>query len=372
VQPEARFGGAYRDKKVLVFGHTGFKGSWLTLWLNELGARVAGVSLDIPTRPSHFEAAAMEGLCDHRMLDIRDRKAVADIIEAVQPDYVFHLAAQALVGVSYEDPVTTFQTNAMGTMNILEGLRKLDRDCNAVIITSDKCYENVETYYGYRETDALGGKDPYSASKGAAEIVLHSYLHSFFPAEGPVRIASTRAGNVVGGGDWAAGRLVPDIVRAWAADEVLQIRRPQATRPWLHVLEPLSGYLHLGAELGRQPGLHAEAFNFGPRAEAVHSVADVVERLSQRLDGLRVEMPQPGAEPEGFHEAGLLKLVCDKALHHLNWQPVLDFEKTMQLTATWYESFHSSRPGDFADVSRAQLDAYVRQAREAGLSWAAP
>jgi len=313
----------------------------------------------------------METLCDHRLLDIRDQRAVSEVIDAVQPDYVFHLAAQALVGVSYDDPVRTFQTNTMGTMNILEGLRKLDRDCNAVIITSDKCYENVETYYGYRETDALGGKDPSSASKGAAEIVLHSYLHSFFKNESPVRIASTRAGNVVGGGDWAEGRLVPDIMRAWAAGEPVSIRSPQSTRPWLHVLDPLSGYLHLGAQLGERDALHAESFNFGPRAEAVHSVGEVVEHLGRRLVDLRAELPAPGAELEGFHEAGLLKLVCDKALHYLHWRPVLDFSETMQFTANWYQAFYREDAAATPDYSRTQLQAYTKLAAKRGLVWIA-
>jgi CDP-glucose 4,6-dehydratase len=228
----------------------------------------------------------------------------------------------------------------------------------------------VETYYGYRETDALGGKDPYSASKGAAEIVIHSYVRSFFSSQNPVRIASTRAGNVVGGGDWAVGRLVPDIMRAWAARKALHIRQPEATRPWLHVLEPLSGYLLLGAELGSRPELHGESFNFGPRAEATHSVAEVTQSLKAHLPNLHVHLPTPGEAAKSFYEAGLLKLVSDKALHLLHWRPVLDFTETMNMTADWYGNYYGEGTAAIDSFSRGQLGEYVDVAVSRNLPWA--
>jgi len=228
-------------KRVLVTGHTGFKGTWMTMWLGRMGAEVVGIADRIPTTPSHFDAAGLDDTITTHWLDIRDTEAIPNTIAEIAPDFVFHMAAQALVKASYDDPVGTYTTNAIGTANVLEGLRKLTNECTAILITSDKCYENVETYYGYREDDRLGGADPYSASKAAAEIIISSHTRSFFGNDDRnVRIGVTRAGNVVGGGDWAADRLVPDVVRAWSKGENVTIRRPQATRPWQHVLEPIS------------------------------------------------------------------------------------------------------------------------------------
>jgi CDP-glucose 4,6-dehydratase len=240
----------FSGERVLVTGHTGFKGSWLVIWLRMLGAKVAGIALDPPSEPSHFDAAGLApGMVDLR-LDVRDRAALKDRIAQFAPDFVFHLAAQPLVRRSYADPVETYETNVIGTLNVLESLRALDRPCVAVLITSDKCYDNVEWVWGYRETDALGGPDPYSASKGAAELVIRSHVRSYFPsATSKVRIGVGRAGNVIGGGDWADDRIVPDCVRAWSAGAAVELRNPRATRPWQHVLEPLSGYLPLGAAL---------------------------------------------------------------------------------------------------------------------------
>lgn len=364
------FNNAFDGKKVLVTGHTGFKGTWMTLWLQQMGAEVVGISDRIPTDPSHFAAAGLTETMQTHWLDVRDTAAIASTIADESPDFLFHMAAQALVKASYDDPVGTYATNAIGTANVLEGLRRVGKPCTAVLITSDKCYENVETYYGYREDDRLGGADPYSASKAAAEIIISSHTRSFFAADDgdrTVRIASTRAGNVVGGGDWAADRLVPDVARAWSRGENVTIRRPQATRPWQHVLEPISGYLHLGAELSARPELHGEAFNFGPPAEAVNPVRDVVVALKEYLPGLDLAIDESQAH---FHEAGLLKLSCDKALSHLGWTPVLDFDETMRITAEWFAHFYNDGAGDIREFSQGQLASYTSLATERGRSWA--
>jgi CDP-glucose 4,6-dehydratase len=364
------FNNAFDGKKVLVTGHTGFKGTWMTLWLQQMGAEVVGISDRIPTDPSHFEAAGLGDTMTTHWMDIRDTEAVPQAIADEAPDFVFHMAAQALVKASYDDPVSTYSVNAIGTANVLEGLRRLTNQCTAILITSDKCYENVETYYGYREDDRLGGADPYSASKAAAEIIISSHTRSFFggdDSERNVRIAVTRAGNVVGGGDWAADRLVPDVARAWSNGENVTIRRPQATRPWQHVLEPISGYLQLGAELAERPELHGEAFNFGPPAEAVNPVRDVVIALQKHLSGLDLTIDESQAH---FHEAGLLKLTCDKALSYLAWTPVLDFDETMQISAEWFARFYSEGAEGILEFTQGQLDYYTGLASKRGLPWA--
>lgn len=364
------FNGAFDGKKVFVTGHTGFKGTWMTMWLQRMGAEVVGLSDKIPTDPSHFAAAGLSDSMKTYWADIRDTKAVANALHAEAPDFVFHMAAQALVKASYDDPLNTYSTNAMGTAAVIDALRGLTNQCTAIMITSDKCYENVETYYGYREDDRLGGADPYSASKAAAEIIISSHTRSFFgedDGDRNVRIAVTRAGNVVGGGDWAADRLVPDVARAWHEGENVTIRRPQATRPWQHVLEPISGYLHLGAELAQRPELHNEAFNFGPPAEAVNPVRDVVIALQQHLPGLDLTIDESQAH---FHEAGLLKLTCDKALSYLQWQPVLDFDETMQISAEWFARFYNEGSAGIKDFTDSQLDYYTDLAAKRGLVWA--
>ncbi|MCX6376196.1 MAG: CDP-glucose 4,6-dehydratase, partial [Armatimonadetes bacterium] len=284
---------------------------------------------------------------------------------------LFHLAAQPLVRRSYSEPALTFETNVLGSLNLLEALRAADRKCVAVFITSDKCYDNVEQVWGYRETDRLGGKDPYSGSKGAAELVIRSYAESFFKKPGsPVRIAVGRAGNVIGGGDWAKDRIVPDAIQAWHNKTALQVRRPSATRPWQHVLEPLSGYLTLATLLAEDEGLNGEAFNFGPPAEQVQTVGEL-------LDEMIVYWPdstwQDASTEKGVYEAGLLKLCCDKALHRLLWKPTLSFYETVQLTSQWYRMFYSrtEAPGDAAwECTQDQIARYEALARDRGVSWA--
>ena len=358
---------AFAGKTVLLTGHTGFKGSWLSAWLQLLGARVVGIALDPPTTPSHFEAAQLgAGMRDLR-IDIRDERAMAEAVEQAQPDFVFHLAAQALVRPSYEDPLATWSTNVMGTLHLLEGLRRLTKPCAAVIITSDKCYDNVEWVWGYRETDGLGGPDPYSASKGAAELAIRSHIKSYFPKGSPVRIASARAGNVIGGGDWAADRIVPDCIRAWSDGTIVQLRSPHATRPWQHVLEPLSGYLNLAMALASNIELHGEPFNFGPPAQQNHSVLELVREMSLHWDQVRWE--DVSSSTQGPYESRLLKLNCDKALHFLQWQAVVGFSDTVRMTTEWYRAYYRD-PATITDVTRAQVLAYTEMARQRGLAWA--
>jgi CDP-glucose 4,6-dehydratase len=358
----------FKGRRILVTGHTGFKGSWLSLWLHQLGAEVVGLSLDVRTQPAHFEAAELaRRVRDHRA-DVRDGEAVRRLMRETQPDFVFHLAAQSLVRRSYADPVEVWQTNTLGTVNVLEALRELKKPCVAVLITSDKCYDNVEWVWGYRETDALGGPDPYSASKGAAELAIRSYVRSYFPREGPVRIAVGRAGNVIGGGDWAEDRIVPDCVRAWSQGETVRLRNPLATRPWQHVLEPLSGYLALAAALHADAKLHGEPFNFGPPAQQDHSVRELVATMAKHWDQVRSE--DAPAREGGPRESGLLKLNCDKALHHLRWRAAWDFEATVRETALWYRRYYRDPQTSIADFSLQQIAAYAAQAREQGLPWA--
>jgi CDP-glucose 4,6-dehydratase len=345
----------FKNKTVLITGHTGFKGSWLSVWLDTLGANVVGVSLDLPSQPAHYEVAGLSVLFEDHRFDIQDGSALKELVLQTQPDFVFHLAAQALVKLSYDDPVRTYQTNTIGTLNLLEALRPLKKKCAVVLITSDKCYDNVEWVWGYRESDSLGGPDPYSASKGAAEFVIRSHVKSFFPIEGFVRFAVGRAGNVIGGGDWAPDRIVPDCVRSWSKGETVQLRNPQATRPWQHVLEPLSGYLTLATELYKNAVLHGEPFNFGPPANQNHTVVKLVQAMSGHW--AKVRWVDISASEEHPHESGLLKLNCDKALHHLHWQAILSFEETVRMTAEWYRSYYEN-PSAIREVTLSQISKY--------------
>ncbi len=364
------FGDIYRGKKVLVTGHTGFKGSWLSMWLRKMGAEVIGFSKDIPTQPSMFEIVGLADRMEHHIGDIRDLDALKGLIDRARPDFLFHLAAQPIVSRSYSDPIETISSNVMGTANVLEALRLLGRECIAVIITSDKCYDNVEQVWGYKENDAMGGKDIYSGSKGAAELVIKSYFHSFFKdPSSPVRLAVGRAGNVIGGGDWAPDRIVADCMRAWSEGRPVEIRSPRATRPWQHVLEPLSGYLDLGWQLAESERLHGEAFNFGPRAEQNRTVLELLRDLSaywrfeKSSDAYRVTEDIP------FHEAGLLKLNCDKALFHLKWEPTLEYEDTIRFTGEWYYDYYRSDMDIFAKTTK-QIEEYEKRASKKGLAWA--
>jgi len=365
--PEA-FGGSYRGQRVLVTGHTGFKGGWLSLWLNRLGAHVSGYALPPPTEPALFDLARIATIVDHTENDIRDLAAFRAALHRARPRFLFHLAAQPIVSRSYAEPLETFSTNVMGTAVILDALRGVDWPCAAVIITSDKAYDNVEWAWGYRENDVLGGKDIYSGSKGAAELAIKSYRHSFFPnGDGAVRLAVARAGNVIGGGDWAQDRIVVDCVRAWQRGEPVRLRSPEATRPWQHVLEPLSGYLALGQALAASPTLHGEAFNFGPRAEQSRTVIQLLGDLAREM-GLPEDAAYEIVERKPFHEAGLLKLNCDKALLELRWSPTLGYEQVVGMTGQWYRAVLQDG-ADAQRLSLAQIAAYEAEARRLRQVW---
>ena len=337
---ETIFDNIYKNKKILITGHTGFKGTWLTTWLLKLGAEVIGVSKDIPTTPSMFEELGLESKIKHYMVDVRDLSKITEIMSLEKPEMVFHLAAQPIVSTSYIDPIETISSNVMGTANVLEALKVSNHKCSAVIITSDKAYDNVEQVWGYKEDDKMGGKDIYSGSKGAAELIIKSYFHSFFKKDNSnVRIAIGRAGNVIGGGDWAKDRIVVDCMVAWSNGDIPEIRSPNATRPWQHVLEPLSGYLSLGASLEASDSLNGEGFNFGPRSEQNRTVKELLEDFSRywfddtkKICNITDNIP--------FHEAGLLKLNCDKALFYLKWQASLLYKDTIRFTSEWYHAYY--------------------------------
>jgi CDP-glucose 4,6-dehydratase len=361
------FGNCYRGKKVLVTGNTGFKGAWLTLWLLELGAEVHGISNGVPTEPSMFEVLSLRNKIQYHELDIRDAAPLKKTILSIKPDFIFHLAAQPIVGTSYSDPVGTIATNALGTVHVLDAANGLENKCSLVMITSDKCYENVEWLWGYRETDRLGGKDIYSASKAAAEVLIYSYYHSFIKHKPNLTMASVRAGNVIGGGDWAEKRLVPDCIRAWIRDESVTIRNPNSTRPWQHVLEPISGYLVVAQHLAQGTKVNGEAFNFGPPSDQIFSVREVLDAIAAhwKLDSNREWVT---VEAGTFHEAGLLKLSCEKANTQLRWWPVLNFAETMEFTASWYYQFYKEK-NPVLDLTRHQIQEYIEKAKERGLQW---
>jgi CDP-glucose 4,6-dehydratase len=362
------FADVYRGRKVLVTGNSGFKGSWLTAWLLKLGAEVIGISKDIPTQPAMFEILKLAGRIRHVQGDVRDLGLMRWLIETTRPDFVFHLAAQSIVSNSYADPVDTVTTNVVGTMNVLEALRGVSHPCVAVLITSDKCYDNVEWVWGYRETDRLGGRDVYSCSKAAAEVVIRAYWHAFLRKDHAVSIAVGRAGNVIGGGDWAQDRIVADCVRAWSTGQPVEIRSPQATRPWQHVLEPLSGYLTIGHALAQHAQPHGEAFNFGPRAEQNRTVVQLLADLGRYWGFAAPEEAYRLIETVPFHEASLLKLNCDKALVQLKWEPNLEYPETIRLVGEWYAAFYAGHTDMYA-LTMEQIAAYEHLGGERTRVW---
>jgi CDP-glucose 4,6-dehydratase len=347
----------FSGKKVLITGHTGFKGAWLAEWLLLLKAKVTGLALPSSTTPSLFEQLNLAQRLDHRLGDIRDPELVKNLVQEIQPDFVFHLAAQPLVRLSYAKPVETYSTNVLGTIHVLEALRTLEKPCTAILITTDKCYENREWLHAYREEDSLGGYDPYSSSKAAAEIAIASWRRSFF-AQSPVRLASARAGNVIGGGDWALDRIVPDAMRSLAKNEEIPVRNPHATRPWQHVLEPLGGYLLLATRLANDEKM-AGPYNFGPQLESNRPVQTLVEEILKHWRGAWTDQSNPGA----VHEASLLNLATDKAFHLLQWQPRWTFAEAIAQTVQWYRQAEEwQHEKDFStkiqNLTQGQIEAY--------------
>ena len=367
------FKDAYRGRRVLLTGHTGFKGGWLLTWLNRLGAKVTGYSLQPPTDPSLFDRAGLEKLCEeHVEADIRDRKRMQQVVGDTKADVIFHLAAAPLVRESYTDPYGTFEVNVMGTLSLLDAIRKAGRRCAVVLVSTDKCYENQEWEFGYRETDPMGGHDPYSASKGAMEVAVASYRRSFFAgkqsSKDGIRVATARAGNVIGGGDWSLERIVPDAIRAVEANRALLVRNPRSVRPWQHVLEPLSGYMLLGARLGADRGAaYASGWNFGPSPVEQYNVGQLAEAIVKKW-GAKPWVD--GSKPNAPHEAGMLKLAIDKARQHLGWKPVWDFDETISRTVEEYRALLAAKsPANARAALERDIEQYESDARAAALSW---
>lgn len=350
--------GFWRGKKIFLTGHTGFKGGWLSLLLKQLGAEVHGFALPPDSSDGIFSAGGVVGDVRHVVGDIRDRAALAKAVRETNPDLVFHLAAQALVRTSYDDPVATYSTNVMGTVHLLEALRSAANVRGVLVVTSDKCYENLNWPWGYRESDTLGGYDPYSNSKGCTELVVSAYRRSFFMGPDRAAIGSARAGNVIGGGDWALDRLVPDAMRAFATNQELLIRYPDAVRPWQHVLDPLVGYLLLVERLATQGAPFAEAWNFGPAAASELPVRAVVQGLKDRWGGTAAWCHDDSDRHP--HEAAYLKLDCSKAHRNLGWRPIISFDQALQLTVDWYRALHDGvnmRQFSIAQIGKVLKDA---------------
>jgi CDP-glucose 4,6-dehydratase len=367
------FNGVYEGKKVLITGHTGFKGSWLSIWLESLGAEVIGYALPAPTKPSLFEVAGLAAHITSIEDDIRDVKKLERVLEKHEPDMVFHLAAQSLVRQSYAFPKLTYETNIMGTVNLLEAVRKSNSVRVCTVITSDKCYDNKEWVYAYRENDALGGYDPYSSSKAGAELVVGSYQQSFFNPDKyeshGVALASARAGNVIGGGDWSSDRIVPDAVRALADNKIIIVRNPRAVRPWQHVFEPLSGYLWLAALMWDQGAKYSSAWNFGPNNVDNLTVGQLVEGIVKKW-GSGEWTDVSGNSSRQLHEANILRLDCTKSQSVLGWSPVYGIDEAINATVDWYRNYYYKPDSSSYDFTLTQIQAYVDRAKDTGLSWA--
>lgn len=348
----------FNKKKIIITGHTGFKGSWLTIWLEMLGAKIVGISNNFPSRPCHYNYLNLSKKIISKNLDIRNLAVLKKFIKEYKPDFVFHLAAQSIVSVAYENPMKTWSTNTIGTINILESLRQLKNKCVAVIITSDKCYENLEINRGYRENDKLGGKDPYSASKASADIAVRSYINSFFyHKNNKVLIATARAGNVIGGGDWSPSRLIPDCVRSWSVKKKVLIRNPYSTRPWQHVLEAIYGYITLAINLNKNSSLHGEAFNFGPPNHQNYKVISVVKLMKKYWENVSWELYRKNNK--NFNESSLLKLNSQKAKKKLKWRSILTFKENISLVANWYKNFYLN-PKKTYKLTSNQIEFYQK------------
>jgi CDP-glucose 4,6-dehydratase len=348
----------FKKKVVIVTGHTGFKGSWLTQWLLLLGAKVIGISNNVPSKPSHFESLNLKNKIINKNIDIRNLELLEKVFKRYKPDYVFHLAGQSIVKKSFTDPIYTWQTNTIGTLNILESLRKLKKKCFVVLITSDKSYKNVEIKRGYKENDILGGHDPYSASKAGAELAIQSYIKSFFPINKTrVFISVARAGNVIGGGDWSNYRLIPDCIKSWIKNKNVVLRNPKSTRPWQHVLEAVWGYLLLAENLKKNKKLHGEAFNFGPVVKNNYSVLQVVKIMKKNWKKVSWKIINP--KKNDFYESSLLKLNSNKAEKKIKWKCILTFSETMEMVTNWYKDYDKN-PRKVYNITIDQIKKYEK------------
>lgn len=354
-------GNKFKNKKVIVTGHTGFKGSWLTLWLKLLGANIIGISNYLPSNPSHYNKLNLKKKITDIKLDIRNLKKLKKIFYKYQPDFIFHLAAQSLVKKSYIFPIETITTNTIGTMNVLESLKEIKKKFSAVIITSDKSYKNLEIKRGYREEDLLGGKDPYSASKGAAEIIIQSFINSYFKNDIKKNIAVARAGNVIGGGDWSEDRLIPDCIKSWSKNKKVIIRNPKSTRPWQHVLEAVRGYLTLAIKLNQNNEFHGEAFNFGPKNSQNKNVITLVKEMRKSWNSVKWTKTR---RVQNLYESRLLKLNSKKAEKKLKWKPILNFKETIKMTILWYKNFYENKKINIYNFSKQQIEEYSKKLKK--------
>ena len=363
------FNSIYKDKTVLLTGHTGFKGSWLTAWLENLGAKVVGISKDVPTNPSHFETLDIQYRISHNIFDITDVDNLRNIFKKYKPDFVFHLAAQAIVSDSHYDPINTVSSNVLGTTVLLQVLREQEHEIVAVIITSDKCYENNEWIWGYRENDTMGGKDIYSASKGAAELIFSAFYRSILSSKPQIKLATARAGNVIGGGDWAKDRIVADSFKSWSKGNPVEIRNPSSTRPWQHVLEPLSGYLQLGSKLYQNNKVNGGSYNFGPESQQNITVKQLINDLLSVWDNNSPSLVSHQKDNNSIlAEAGLLRLNCEKAENDLGWKPTLDYKECVDFVGLWYKQYYSN-PKNSAIFTQKQIKQYTKLAHQRGKIW---
>jgi len=346
----------FKNKRVIITGHTGFKGSWLSLWLYMSGAKIMGISNGVLTKPSHFDSIKLKNKIISVNEDIRNLEKIKKLFVNFKPDFVFHLAAQSLVKKSYKNPIATYETNTIGTLNVLESLRLIKKNCVAVIITSDKSYKNLEIKRGYKENDLLGGIDPYSSSKASAELVIQTYIKSFFEIKKNITIGTARAGNVIGGGDWSQDRLIPDCIKSWSKNKRVLVRSPKSTRPWQHVLEALSGYLVLSDKLSKNKKLHGEVFNFGPSNRKNFNVIDVIKNMKKTWKKVNWKIVKKNRL---YYESSLLKLNSNKAREILNWKCVLTFKETIELVASWYKTFYEKEKKNEL-ISMSQIKLYEK------------
>ena len=355
------FQNVFKNKTIIVTGHTGFKGSWLTFWLKKLGAKVIGVSSNYITKPSNFEILGLKRDISHKKMDIRNLKNIKKLIKSSRPDFIFHLAAQSLVKKSYNYPIETITTNSIGTLNILDSLRSLKKRCTVILITSDKSYRNMEIKRGYKETDILGGYDPYSASKASAELLIQSYINSYFKfKKNKVSIGVARAGNVIGGGDWSPDRLVPDCMKSWSKKKKVIIRNPSSTRPWQHVFEAIGGYLLFATKLRNNSNLHGEVFNFGPANNKTYNVLKLVKKMREHWKNVSWHIKKINTKQ---HESNLLKLNCSKARIKLKWKSILNFNETIEISTKWYKKYYTN-PKKIREYSYEQICYYEKLLKE--------